>query len=403
MPIDTIPILSEDYPLFDWDDYPLSYYALGEGELVSGFQKETWNAIIDKTLAALSAAGMSWDSTYTTSANAKVTAAYGALSAKMFNSVRHNIELAAPVGWGWAKNPNMRGYIGRNDFKGYADYGLNGDLFYAEYLLELVRRLNLLLSIMKGTANLKEMESPILSQTESVHGLSSLPSGAMAFSEPSFTDFVCGLKAPIAGQISYLGKAKTIQKSNGVAIPVKRLYGKSKALTLHTGKQAAPLALNLKDHTHLITSLYQAAMEIFNCFYLSSGHGLAKTMTHTALLAPQPYLLQVQSNAAVIVSAEVSPIEPQKMESMVSPETITEVTVVSPWVVRTQGSVLAKAKYSTAFDRLRPRRFSSKFLSGTPYVATLESAWYAPIWVDGKLYIRQAYETVTNETTLEVI
>ena len=62
MPIDTIPLLAEDYPLFDWDDHPQSYYALGEGELVSGFQKETWNAIIDETLAALSAAGMSWDS-----------------------------------------------------------------------------------------------------------------------------------------------------------------------------------------------------------------------------------------------------------------------------------------------------------------------------------------------------
>ena len=42
-------------------------------------------------------------------------------------------------------------------------------------------------------------------------------------------------------------------------------------------------------------------------------------------------------------------------------------------------------------------------LSSAPHIAILDSAWYAPIWVNGKLYIRQAYDTVTNETTLEVI
>ena len=147
MPIDRIPILPADYPLFDWDDHLQSYYALGEGELVAGFQKETWNAIIDKTLEALEAADMNWSNKYCSHPAAKVTQQYGALSAKMFNSVRHNIDLPASVGWGWANNPKLRGYVGREDFKGYADHGLNGDFFYAEYLLELVRRLNLMLSI----------------------------------------------------------------------------------------------------------------------------------------------------------------------------------------------------------------------------------------------------------------
>lgn len=402
MPIDRIPILTADYPLFDWDDYPLSYYALGQGELVSGFQKETWNAIIDETLAALRAAGMSWDSAYTSAANAKVTQAYGPLSAKMFNSVRHNLDCLTPIGWGWAKNPNMRGYVGRNDFNGYADYGLNGDLFYAEYLLELVRRLNLTLSIMRGTANLSEMEAPVQSLSQSIHGLISAKSAPMEFSEPAFSSYICGIRSVKSGSLQYKGKSTSKKYAPLLSFRARRMGGTELAHSSHKGKQAAPFVKVLGEHQYLAYSLSQAAMEIFNCIYLSSAYGLSNSNTKTTLLIPRPYRLQVNDQSTSIISATSVAVEPQPIQSTAVSKTDTISTAKAPGGMAAKSNILSKTDYSTDFDRLRPRRLSHQSVSQTNLIAYLDSAWYAPIWVNGKLYIRQAYETNLTDATLEV-
>lgn len=402
MPIDRIPILSADYPLFDWDDHLLSYYALGQGELVSGFQKETWNAIIDKAQAALSAAGMRWDSAYTSALAAKVTQAYGPLSAEMFNSVRYNIDQLTPIGWGWAKNPNMRGFIGRDDFKGYSKYGLSGDLFYAEYLLELVRRLNLTISIMKGTANLSEMVAPEQSLSQAIHNLLSLPSVPMEFSEPSRSSFICGIRSAKSGSLRYKDTSATEDIASLLDVRVKRMIGTDIAQSLHTGKQAAPFVKNLGTYQYLTYSLSQAAMEIFNCIYLSSAYGLSKSYTKSSLLIPRPKRLQADDQSTSNISATPVSLEPQSIQSTEASKTDTISTATAPWGMVAKSSILSKAKYSTNFDRLRPRRLSHQSLSKTNLIAYLDSAWYAPIWVNGRLYIRQAYEANLTDATLEV-
>lgn len=402
MPIDRIPLLAEDYPLFDWDDHPQSYYALGEGELVSGFQKETWNAIIDQTLAALSAAGMSWDAKYTTAAKAKITEAYGPLSAKMFNSVRHNIDRPAPVGWGWANNPNLRGYVGREDFKGYADYGLNGDLFYAEYLLEMVRRLNLLLSIMRGTANLKEMDGPILSQTESVHNLLALPSAPMAFSEPAFSSYVSGLMARRAGQLSFLGKAATVDEATVRKFLSRPMISGVKVSSLQRSKMQMPVAARLALYGESVPSIHQAVMDVFNALYLSSGHGLSETSSRTIISLPEPAKLLVAEHSGVQVSAVPTALTPLAVTATEVADTDTTATIQASEATYPVGAEMAKSSVDITFEKIRPRRLSGKTMAGVKCIAILDSAWLAPIWVNGKLYIRQAYETITNNTTLEV-
>lgn len=402
MPIDTIPLLAEDYPLFDWDDHPQSYYALGEGELVSGFQKETWNAIIDKTLAALSAAGMNWDSKYTTAAKAKITEAYGPLSATMFNSVRHNIDRPAPVGWGWANNPNLRGYVGREDFKGYADYGLNGDLFYAEYLLEMVRRLNLLLSIMKGTANIKEMDGPILSRTESVHDLLALPSAPMAFSEPAFSSYISGLMARRAGQFAFMGKAATTDEATVRKFLSRPMISGVKVYSLQRSKMQMPVAARLALYGESVPSIHQAVMDVFNALYLSSGHGLSETSSRTVISLPEPVRVQVEERSNAQVSAVPTALAPLPVTAAQVAETGTDATIQASPAAYPVGTEMAKTAVDITFEKIRPRRMSGKVMSGVTCVAVLDSAWLAPIWVNGKLYIRQAYETITNDTTLEV-
>ena len=153
MPLQTIPVLAQDYPVFDWSQYQSSRDALVKDHPVADFTKETWNAIVDTLSDALADAGLEWDAKYTTADGAKVTKAYGALTATMFNSVRHNIDHPASIGWGWANNTAFRGYVGRENFRGHGQYGAACDLFYPEYIIELVRKLNLLIEIMRDTAN----------------------------------------------------------------------------------------------------------------------------------------------------------------------------------------------------------------------------------------------------------
>lgn len=402
MPIDRIPILPEDYPLFDWNDYAMSYYALGEGELVSGFQKETWNAIIAKTQAALNAAGMSWDTKYTSAAAAKITKAYGPLSAKMFNSVRHNIDRPAPVGWGWANNPNLRGFVGREDFKGYADYGLDGDHFYAEYLLELVRRLNLLLSIMKGTANLSEMAAPVISQTEVVRNLLALPSAPLAFSEPAYSSFICGLMAKRAGQFSYKGKARSLDEVSLHRLRSKRLLIAQQAHSLQNSRMQMPSATNFLLFQDNTPSISQAEMDVFNAMYLSSGYGLSRTKANgaAAILTPKRIGVAVKSNTGTIATQQSLPPKPIRVMESAKAGSSAEIHAAS--VVRSAGTALSKSSREIIFEKIRPRRMHVESMAGVTCVAILDSAWLAPIWVNGKLYIRQAYETQRNDAALEV-
>ena len=157
----TIPVLSSDYPLFNWGDWPDSYAALVPDGLTSEFEKDCWNAIVDKLAGAFAVAGIPWNSAYTTYEDTRITKAYGDLYAKMMNSLRHNINRPAPLGgWNWACDPSFRGYIGREDFRGVDAYGESGaDDVYPEYFKELVRKLNLLLEIMRCNGHIKLIQA----------------------------------------------------------------------------------------------------------------------------------------------------------------------------------------------------------------------------------------------------
>ena len=402
MPIDRIPILAEDYPLFDWNDHLLSYYALGEGELVSGFQKETWNAIINHTQAALKAAGMSWDSKYTTASNAKITKAYGPLSAKMFNSVRHNIDRPASVGWGWAFNPALRGYIGREDFKGYAEHGLNGDLFYAEYLLEMVRRLNLMISIMRGTANLKEMDAPTLSLTESVHNLLSLPSAPMQFSQPAFSSFICGLQANQSKSLAFFDKSFTRDKVTAHRFRSRPLYSDELVRSKQVSQMAMPTARVIPSYKEAIFSISEAEMDVFNAIYLSSGFGMAKSSSKTTIAFQRPSPGKAEKISKATISATSVSLSPQPVTATETAKSKSEATITAPMIMPTHGTELAKTTAETVFETIRPRRLGTQTIASAKCIAILDSAWFTPIWVNGKLYIRQAHEAIQTDATLEV-
>lgn len=156
MALTEIPVLPSTHPLFEWADYQSSRDALVSGSPTMLFAKEAWNAIVDSTNKALTAAGLSWDCRYTTAEEAKINGSSKQLTAMKFNSVRHNIDWPASLGWQWSINPNFHGYVGRDDFYGRSTHGTSADQVYAAYILELVRRLNVMIEVMKGTATMPE-------------------------------------------------------------------------------------------------------------------------------------------------------------------------------------------------------------------------------------------------------
>ena len=163
MALKTLPVLPEDYPLWDWADWPDSRAALVSGGPTRNFQKECWNAIIDEIVALQEASGVEWVDNHTPifywPDDLKLSAAHPMLWDTYFNNLRRNFDALADLGWRWAYDPTFRGYTGSLYFAGityWRRYPDRADKVYPEYILELVIRLNLIIEIMRGTAPVLE-------------------------------------------------------------------------------------------------------------------------------------------------------------------------------------------------------------------------------------------------------
>lgn len=176
MAVNKLPCLSPAYPLFDWKTWPDSEAALVQGGSTRKFQISCWNAIVVELENAIIASGGTWNTLYTTASEAKIDKD-GRLFADKFNSLTKNIDEIVPLRWQWAANPNFRGYIERQYFRGASDDFENPDKLYPEYIKELVRRMNLVIEIMKGdSTDLKEIAEDCFSITERYADFSTQPS-----------------------------------------------------------------------------------------------------------------------------------------------------------------------------------------------------------------------------------
>lgn len=152
--------LRSDYPLFDWtttEDRQKSYNALVNKLNTSNFKISVWNEMVDLLNNALIEVGLSWDSMYCTFLETKLYKILfifpAPLTATKFNSFRYNIEKVINSTWIWEYDKSYEGYVGRKDFIG-ASTSNNPDTLYSSTMLELVRKLNLFINILKNEANL---------------------------------------------------------------------------------------------------------------------------------------------------------------------------------------------------------------------------------------------------------
>lgn len=125
--------------------------ALDNKELVSHFSYKVWRDFVNKVAEARTETGQAWLPTYATKENTLVDAQYDSYMAAMHNATVENIQY--PL-WSWHQQPSTEGYLGRLQVRGFSTMGANADTVYATYLLELARKLNLVIGIYNNTGQL---------------------------------------------------------------------------------------------------------------------------------------------------------------------------------------------------------------------------------------------------------
>lgn len=395
MSLEKLPALDSNHPLFDWNDHAASRAALVSGGQCAAFQRATWNAIVDALGDALTEAGLAWDSKYTTFEEAHITVKYGALSAAIFNSVRANINVLFGIGWGWAVDPSFRGYIGRENFRGVASG--NPDDVYPEYIIEITRGLNLLLEVLRGTADIAygahqhdisvPWESNMLvrrsapmafadSSESDVHGGAvARPSAPLAVSDQAFSDYAANLRKCLSG---VLGDFRYRSRST------------------HSATAFARIVSVLRYTGHLAKSDVSAAMDMFNALYLESRFGSFSIEQGGGVALPSvPVSWSGISTATQ--SGEIATPEAKPIQGTYRAKTAHNAAILPREPIGVGGGDLSVTGHIAVPDKLFPCYIGASAKANSAANVVIDSAWYPPVWIDGGLYIRQSHNVTQNE------
>lgn len=376
MALNDIYVLPSGFPLFDWSVWPDSEAALIPGGFTHEFEKECWNAIVNLLSVALSEAGESWDSKYTTPTKAKIFEEYGALYADAINSVFHNIDNAVPVlRWNWAHDRNFRGYIGRKEFHGVAGYGEKGaDSVYPEYILELVDRLNFLIRIMTG-------EAATVAQGR---GLSLSVDSVLARSVPSLP--IDGIRG-----ISLSKSLVSVGSFPSIAAQIRGLSASKSIVKLRSWQAIQPQPKHSKS-----MSFSQAAVHSKESISAKPKPSLSKSLNHVRIFAGQPVFWKLSKELSKTISrltvrtAETSHIKPQAMSTSKGVLNLTDGT--SAPVV---GYDISRSSSRCAIDQIHSTSVEMREISKSHGFAVLGTAWYPPIWDNGGLLFTQVQQNAT--------
>lgn len=396
MPLNTIPVLPEDHPPFNWSEYQSSRDALVKGTPTKQFAKEAWNAIVDDLAAALSAAGIAWDSTYTTAEGARITTSPGKLSSDAFNSVRLNIDRPAPLGWQWAWNENFRGYLGREEFRGVSTHGKARDKVYPEYIIELARKLNLLLEIMRGTALLADAEATyvasVIVQAEAL-SQPSLPAEAQHIS--SVHTSIEGTSAP--------GAPAEVQRRSGTRISVDADadiaapgYAYHNVPLLLRAEGNVREALPMEPNPQLIGTQIHAEMESTKCIE-TSAELITGSRSDVEVEQLPPLHIEVGAVSHTCYGAEVEQFEALPAEARILFSSLAKAELVQKEPLPMAARALSGTKVTVDMAQAKPIDAEAVRLISTLTYCKVESAWYPPVWVDGGLWIRQSHSVTQNE------
>lgn len=417
MAINNFPSLSNAFTLFSWEDYPDSRSALKAGGLTSEFKKECWNAIVQKLNSVLTESGLSWNDKYASLSGTQITAKYGALTAKKFNSVLYNINQALGIefhySWWW--DSSVRGYVGRSFFNGYSEVGKACDTVYHEYFLELVEYLNYLIELLRDEKGATSVNADVLSGSNHFADMlseKSIPMGIQYIS--GIEKSVPGIEAdhpsaPIATDTDFVDRIKH-------STVIDRLL----SAPMRTDKEC----ISRTQTKQVIPQLLRAARMVPNDVIIPVVTQVELIPTLYIDLsedAPVTEISKVQDDTQV----SVLPSTPIKAESKSETETYSDVIAdiaerlyPSAYIAYSTSSVnptvdiLAKQINARRRSKIRYRSILTKLeeetLVGEQNCTTVAfcgigTAWLPPIWVNDGLHIRQVHDDPTVNELGELV
>ena len=399
------PVLPTNYSLFSWLNWPQSRDALSQGGVVSGFEKDCWNAIVDKLYHTIMDAGLVWKHPETPPDLLKIHSYGGELRASAMNAFLDEIFCLARFPFVWEGDRTFRGYTGRRHFKGVAEHGINADILYPEYILEVVRRINLLIQIMRGWG--PELEqiafSNILTSTEVNRKIEWGLAAPFAKEEAVSVDYIeppgrggisgvletdpQGMAAEYSAKMDkgkrrpFSGTEGTITRTKSVNIPqskgVAATPGAASGKTDYTGDKfssikVSPLPQTVGQAASRVRSLRILSgiprWVVFNADTIASDGTAAPDSGYAMLTYPRGF-------AGVSEAAEIAG----------APEG------------RACGRGYSATRPATSFWLKKNVPVAVVEKSASKATAAIGTAWLPPVWIDGGLWIRQSHSVTQNE------
>lgn len=411
MALTEIPVLPSTHPLFEWTDYQSSRDALVSGSPTMLFAKEAWNAIVDSTNKALTAAGLSWDCRYTTAEEAKINGSSKQLTAMKFNSVRHNIDWPASLGWQWSINPNFHGYVGRDDFYGRSTHGKSADVVYASYILELSRKLDVLIEILRGTAGLSEITIEQLSDLLPIATLHAGDSRNLIVDDdvgviyPDIRiEHTCGapLETNCTASSRFATNVESLQSK-----PLEATVDNNTHTSVNAEKRfAQKLDVNEVVVTDSASASGDALIALKMCPVGVTAH---ESISSTVIAIPAGKIVDLVVQAAVAMISAQSTLKTSKAVGLSTnphggnSSIYASLQPSSPKYL--QADHISHATADATFDSSQNQvDMGATCLCTTCTTSILSNdGWQLPVWVDGGLWIRQAHTINQREDgSLEV-
>ena len=166
--------LSKDINTFDWhEDFirEASLKALEEKQMTYSFSTMVWNDIVNLVNQVVIAVGLEWDNIQG-GFNYCHLSVFEPFMAKKFNGVVYNIKRLANALFRWEYDETYKGFLNRTYVKGLST-SAEPDILYGDYILEIVRKLNYTIMLLKGELNTCDAKAKLNIQQISTSILSS--------------------------------------------------------------------------------------------------------------------------------------------------------------------------------------------------------------------------------------
>lgn len=358
-----------------------SFASLVSEGLVENFHWKVWNDFVNKVNETRIETGQAWKSAYATKAQALVAGIYSDLTVASFNSLVQNLDYPF---WNWAHLPGSPGYLGRLLMRGTATMGNNADDVYYQYILELARKLNLVIGIYNNTGQLTPLETALNTALIIAASLAYSPPGALQVDHTIILFAEAQLLQRSPQALSAQLAAALISAGLLISRPISALSAAMSALltqSSHLISRPTSIIPGLSSHIRFTTD---AALVYSQMTFATASVGLILDMAALLGMNDQKVLLQIFGESTLTVAADIKDRPPAGITA-----TMHALLVASMLVDTGTGHALQAGAQATLI--------ASALLEMEAVVT-----WEYPVQTEDDLYITQVYEATQASTILSL-